>query len=785
VTDLDTDVGYKDGVSSRLNMAFLKNDGSILTYPTMSDTPTDNGYYKIISLSSYDDPNRRPTVQPGISLNFIAFKPDGTITCWGQNDQNQVTDAPTDNGYVDVIATWNYDTLCGIKYDGSLTFWGQSLPLEPNATNGIPTESGSGYTNIVANANQFAAIKEGTIYKWGYGGNGSTAPSGNTFIKLIPNPKSIAGLKADGSISTWGEGGNIGGYYTSTGGGYKKIVGCNRSFAALHSNGTITCWGDTAYAGTSPSGSGFKDIFSNEYMCTALKYDGTLISWGYSAYLSSGDSVPTGNGYKKIYSNSYAMTALKNDGSISSWGHNSYGGQSPSGTGYVDVFSGPDDFVFLKADGTVHSWNTNRTLPQDTGYYKVFMNYDKYVAMKSFKTIHGWGSNYGGYNNQHPTDYGYKDLKIAKYKHTIALHSTGTISAWGGNFNAVNTATTPTDDGYYKIYNTAYTGVALKDNGNLVYFTHTTNTDYDNSITDGKCTDEIVTSEQSGCVLKTDGSLASFSNTAYDTSQPIDSNYIKLVSAPYGIGNFAGLKHDGSISGWGDTHYNGTNNYQDIPTTSGWKDIISTFTLFCALHSNGTISSWGTNGQYSAPTTNGWKEITHTDDIFIAINVDTSIAAWGKYPTDTRLVNVPTGTGFTSTVAFASNTSVSILKQDGSIVTWGQDTDNVVTNSPTGTGYIDIVSGGIYPASVAALNYDGTITTWGGDTYNAVTNSPTDSGYIKIVASNGQYIALNAYGTAYAWGQNTTSVPTNTGYTDIIPHSSQYLCYGLKEEDEF
>jgi hypothetical protein len=77
------------------------------------------------------------------------------------------------------------------------------------------------------------------------------------------------------------------------------------AFAALKADGSITAWGDSFSGGTSaPSGSGYTKIYSTASAFAVIKADGSITAWGDS---SRGGSAPSGSGYTKIYSTENAF----------------------------------------------------------------------------------------------------------------------------------------------------------------------------------------------------------------------------------------------------------------------------------------------------------------------------------------------------------------------------------------------------------------------------------------------------------------------------------------------
>jgi hypothetical protein len=56
------------------------------------------------------------------------------------------------------------------------------------------------------------------------------------------------------------------------------------AFAALKADGSITVWGNSFSGGTSaPTDKGYTKIYSNEYAFAALKADGSITTWGSTA----------------------------------------------------------------------------------------------------------------------------------------------------------------------------------------------------------------------------------------------------------------------------------------------------------------------------------------------------------------------------------------------------------------------------------------------------------------------------------------------------------------------
>ena len=149
------------------------------------------------------------------------------------------------------------------------------------------------------------------------------------------------------------------------------------AFAALKADGSVTTWGDPDYGGstttTPPTGgtltSGVTQIFPTQAAFAALKADGSVVTWGAADYGGSTTSPVNAaanltSGVTQIFSTYFAFAALKADGSVVTWGDARYGGSTTSPvnaaasltSGVTQIFSHDDTFAALKADGSVVTW---------------------------------------------------------------------------------------------------------------------------------------------------------------------------------------------------------------------------------------------------------------------------------------------------------------------------------------------------------------------------------------------------------------------------------------------
>ena len=280
------------------------------------------------------------------------------------------------------------------------------------------------------------------------------APSSSTFVNIFSTEKAFAALKADGSITAWGNN-RHGGYGEPTDNGYVTISSTNSVFAALKADGSIYGWGDIDYATTTirgrsnaPTGNGYTEIFANNYAFAALKADGSITVWGDSD--NGGSGAPTDNGYVTIYSTKkrlgvggFAFAALKADGSITAWGDPNKGGSgAPTDNGYVTISSTAEAFAALKDDGSITAWGGPTSggsgAPNSGTYTNIFSTLHAFAALKDDGSITVWGS--AGHGGTNAPSGKYVNLVSAWY--TFAAIPYETFYTYGAKHLATYTAST-------------------------------------------------------------------------------------------------------------------------------------------------------------------------------------------------------------------------------------------------------------------------------------------------------------------------------------------------------
>jgi alpha-tubulin suppressor-like RCC1 family protein len=314
-----------------------------------------NGYGQLGDNTSVAKSNPVQTVTGGINWKQIAsgtyhteaVKVDGTLWCWGYNNQGRLGDNTTTN---------------------------RSSPVQT-------VTFGTNWKQVSCGYHNTAGIKtDGTLWNWGYNYNGQLGD--NTIVSKSSPVQTVAFGTNWKQVSS--------GYY-------------NR--AAIKTDGTLWCWGKNSYGQlgdntttqrsspvqTVAFGTNWKQVSCGTYSSytTAIKNDGTLWCWGYSGYGQLGDNTGTqrsspvqtityGTNWKQVASGGNHTAAIKTDGTLWCWGKNSYGQlgdntvtqrSSPVqtityGTNWKQVSCGLNHTAAIKTDGTLWTWGDNATYGQ-------------------------------------------------------------------------------------------------------------------------------------------------------------------------------------------------------------------------------------------------------------------------------------------------------------------------------------------------------------------------------------------------------------------------------------
>ncbi len=258
---------------------------------------------------------------------------------YGRLGTNDVTDRSTPVTTFAGGTNWKqvsagYNNTAAIKTDGTLWTWGTGgsgkLGTNDLTNRSTPVTTFAGGTNwkqVDEGRDHTAAIKtDGTLWTWGSGSNGrlgtndtterstpvTTFAGGTNWKQVECGTFHTAAIKTDGTLWTWGYGGN-------------GQLGTN--------DVTDRSTPVTTFAG----GTNWKQVSAGNNHTAAIKTDGTLWTWGYGSNGKLGNAITTGNistpvttfaggtNWKQVDAGYNYTAAIKTDGSLWAWGDGSDG----------------------------------------------------------------------------------------------------------------------------------------------------------------------------------------------------------------------------------------------------------------------------------------------------------------------------------------------------------------------------------------------------------------------------------------------------------------------------
>jgi alpha-tubulin suppressor-like RCC1 family protein len=293
------------------------------------------------SMDPYRFPLPFPSLANPVSIaagnHFLVVLPDGSLWGWGSNDRGQIGIGATTTlvftpTRVGSRSDWRsvesaVEHTLGLAADGSLWAWGDNsagqLGLGHTDAAPAPTPVASlspGFLSVSAGEGISAVVRaDGTLWTWGEGGEGQLG-SGNTTSRHLP---AVVGADTD--------------WQSVSAGGYHML--------ALKTDGSVWVWGrnrenqlgdGTRNQRNSPlrlnSVSNVVAVSAGFRHSLALHRDGTLWAWGRNAEGQIGDGTtvnraqPTPIGtdarWVSIVAGVSQSFARRDDGSLHAWGSN-------------------------------------------------------------------------------------------------------------------------------------------------------------------------------------------------------------------------------------------------------------------------------------------------------------------------------------------------------------------------------------------------------------------------------------------------------------------------------
>jgi alpha-tubulin suppressor-like RCC1 family protein len=660
---------------------------------------------------------------------------------------------------------------------------------------GQTSGSGNVYNSISTSGFTTLWINKGNVYasgfnKYGQLGDNSTVDKSKPVQVLgLTNIVAVAvdlghsmALRSDGTVWTWGHN-----FYGQLGIGNKidshipvmipdlnNVIGistANNACFALKSDGTVWAWGDNQI-----------EFDINDPLDDGNVHLGKLgLGQNYNGQFCV--LTPVKNSIlaniKEVCAGRVSSFALKSDGTVWAWGGNTYGQlgigmysigtQSPIQTkvlkDIIQISAGFNHFIALSSSGQIYACG-------DNSFYQLgYPTPAQDPSSNEPQMVHNFlaGKPGGIYLN--------KIINISSGpSYNLALMSDGTVVSWG-----------ETDFGCLGLGNTG--------DPQLGYGKVVTN---DNIPANSFLGDIIAVfasnSSPTSMALKSDGSIWAWGDNQYGafgngwSGQPFDPNasnyHAKLVHvlSPSGSSIASGAFHslelisNGTVNAWGRNDdgqlgygVSGVNANQNYPvfveaiggagSLWGVCAISGGGSHSLALLSTGKLLAWGNNyqGQLGDGTINSSSTPVVVKNSNLIDQLDDVVA-------------------IASPSTLSGNHNL-VLRSDGTVLTWGNNTNGQLGNGQTG-GYKNVpIQVNNLNSAIAiaagqnfslALKADGTVWAWGsnniGQLGNGFNGPGTDqnipvmvvglNNIVAIAAGGSHGLALKSDGTVWAWGSN-------------------------------
>lgn len=713
------------------------------------------------------------------SIHTCAHHTDSTISCWGNNSFGQLGNGKigdnessaqplkvADIADATIIATGSYHN-CALHADGTVSCWGSNENGELG--NG---QAGDGYHPLTQDEASPTPAKVSGI---------------TNAIEIVTGWGHTCVLHADRTVSCWGDFGirqtkepskieNVN--------NVRKIVGESDFTCALHIDGTVTCWGDNSYGqinglyewqydGPDSESRLAKidvsyavDIAAGSRHTCVLRRSGSVVCWGNSRSIgmqvrSDFDELPSASPPRfevdlqdaiAIIASRGQTCALHDDKSISCWGQN-------------HLQSLLERKIIASAI-PVKVHDINNAVSIAAGWKHT-------CALLDGGTVSCWGNSEQG-KLGNPTSIALGETPVmpyrvegavsisSNYEFTCVLHQSGNISCWGNNW-AGQLGNGATGWGEFGPDNFSPWPV------------------YADGISDAI---QVAAGGSHTCSLNQDKSVSCWGSNNFGTlgngkdghgralySFLVETDPVKVLSINSASTISAGLHHtcalhtDGTISCWGlDNHgqlgdgesdfaavdFSALFSSANIPTPVKVKGIANAKAIAlgthhsCALHNDATVSCWGNNlsGQLGDGTTtssdlpikvSGISDVSTIaagDEHTCVLHTDSTVSCWGnsragKLGTsemkleDSRLI---TGLDVVTAAALAPNEA---LLRGSFVINEALEPAKV----PNITDAVAIATGWQH---TCAAHRDGTVSCWGDNRNSQLGDSAISSSVLPI-----------------------------------------------------
>ena len=270
-----------------------------------------------------------------------ALDTSSEIKCWGQDNHNQVSDAPS-GAFTNLLVGGNYG--CALNGSSEVECWGYT-----GVANNVPSGT---FASLIGGHEFACGIKtSGEVECWGYTQVSNSTPSG-TFTQLVAGQYHVCGLDNSGEVQCWGLNSDSqvspvpSGPFASLEAGMLNTCG-------ITSSGSVECWGWDGYSMVSGAPSGtFTSLAMGYIHICGIKTAGDVECWGDSGLVNQ---TPSGT-FTALSGGVYHACGITTGGGVKCWGDSNRTNGTPSNGTFVDIESIEGSSCGVLDSGNVICW---------------------------------------------------------------------------------------------------------------------------------------------------------------------------------------------------------------------------------------------------------------------------------------------------------------------------------------------------------------------------------------------------------------------------------------------
>lgn len=595
-------------------------------------------------------------------------------------------------------------------------------------------------------------LAPGTVVVWGQdAANSQPPPDLINVVAIAAGIRHCAALKADGTVTMWGEGNGNGRYDVGANGveafmppGLANVVAIaagKNHMLALKNDGTVVAWGLNTFGECNvPAGlAGVVAIAGGFGHSVALKADGTVVGWGLKANPVLFSQL---NSITKIAAMDYGVLALKSDGTLI----------------YCDT-----------------TFNEINILTNLVSVQKITAQLQRYAVLSTDGTVATTSFALEPNDSLLFSLKGITSIDMGA-NHILALTSAGNIFAFGGANGGVLDIPASLTNNVVAISNYERSCMALVGNPIITQAPQIVQA-------------PVNQTNQAGSTAVFTVSASGTPPLSYQWRKaglPLAAQTLATLTLP-NVTVSAGGAYDVVVSGAGSvtsappatlsvlgppviTSAGALAGIAGVPLTYQiTADGVATGYLASGLPTGlslnpatGLISgapAYGGTYQVSLLATNLYG--TGSKLLSLTMKRRGSVVAWGA--NTYGATDVPAGLTTAIAIAGGAFRSVALLS-DGTVTEWG---DSGTPFAPLGLTDVESISAGFL--HVLAVKKDGTVAAWGSASFGETTPPASATNVVRVAAGDQHSLALKRDGTVIAWGRNNfnqTNIPP--GLTNVV-----------------